>query len=158
MAQSLAPSAERKERAMSTVADVLEEKGRSLYRIDADVSVLDAVREMVDANVGSLLVTIDGQIEGIVTERDYLRRVTLEGRDERETPVREIMSSPLIVVRPETSLDECRSLMTERRIRHLPVVEGREVVAVVSIGDIVKFATDQQSYEIRYLRDYIEAR
>lgn len=143
---------------MSTVADVLEEKGRSLYRIDADVSVLDAVREMVDANVGSLLVTIDGQIEGIVTERDYLRRVTLEGRDERETPVREIMSSPLIVVRPETSLDECRSLMTERRIRHLPVVEGREVVAVVSIGDIVKFATDQQSYEIRYLRDYIEAR
>ncbi|HEX3806752.1 MAG TPA: CBS domain-containing protein [Gaiellaceae bacterium] len=143
---------------MNTVADVLEEKGRSLYRIDADVSVLDAVREMVNANVGSLLVTIDGQIEGIVTERDYLRRVTLEGRDERETPVREIMSSPLIVVRPETSLDECRSLMTERRIRHLPVVEGAEVVAVVSIGDIVKFATDQQSYEIRYLRDYIEAR
>lgn len=143
---------------MSTVADILEEKGRSLYRIDADASVLDAVRAMVDANVGSLLVTIDGQIEGIVTERDYLRRVTLEGRDERATPVREIMSSPLIVVRPDTSLEECRSLMTERRIRHLPVVEGSEVVAVVSIGDVVKFATDQQSYEIRYLRDYIEAR
>lgn len=143
---------------MSTVSDVLKEKGRSLYRIDADASVFDAVREMVEANVGSLLVTVDGRIEGIVTERDYLRRVTLEGRDERETAVRQIMSTPLIVVRPDTSLDECRALMTERRIRHLPVVEGTDVVAVVSIGDVVKFATDQQSYEIRYLRDYIEAR
>jgi CBS domain-containing protein len=143
---------------VSTVADVLEQKGRSIYRIDADASVLDAVRAMVEANVGSLLVEVDGRIEGIVTERDYLRRVALEDRNERETPVREIMTSPLIVVRPETSLDECRALMTERRIRHLPVVEGAEVVAVVSIGDVVKFATDQQSYEIRYLRDYIEAR
>lgn len=143
---------------MSTVADILKEKGRSLYRIDADASVLDAVRAMVEANVGSLLVTVDGQIEGIVTERDYLRRVTLDGRDERRTPVREIMSSPLIVVRPDTTIDECQSVITARRIRHLPVVEGGEVVAVVSIGDIVKFATDQQSYEIRYLRDYIEAR
>lgn len=143
---------------MSTVADVLEQKGRSLYRIDAEASVIDAVREMVEANVGSLLVTVEGRIEGIVTERDYLRRVTLEGRDERETAVREIMSTPLVVVRPDTPLDECRAVMTERRIRHLPVVEGAEVVAVVSIGDVVKFATDQQSYEIRYLRDYIEAR
>jgi CBS domain-containing protein len=143
---------------VSTVSDVLEQKGRSLYRIDADASVFDAVREMVEANVGSLLVTVDGRIEGIVTERDYLRRVTLEGRDERETAVRQIMSTPLIVVRPDTTLDECRGLMTERRIRHLPVIEGTEVVAVVSIGDVVKFATDQQSYEIRYLRDYIEAR
>jgi CBS domain-containing protein len=143
---------------VSTVADILEQKGRSLYRIDAGASVFDAVKAMVDANVGSLLVTVDDRIEGIVTERDYLRRVTLEGRNERETPVREIMSAPLIVVRPDTTLEECRSLMTERRIRHLPVVEGTEVVAVVSIGDVVKFATDQQSYEIRYLRDYIEAR
>jgi IMP dehydrogenase len=143
---------------MSTVADVLQEKGRSLYRIDATASVLDAVKAMVDANVGSLLVVVDGRIEGIVTERDYLRRVAVEGRSETETPVRDIMSAPLIVVRPDTTLDECRSLMTARRIRHLPVVEGEEVVAVVSIGDVVKFATDQQSYEIRYLRDYIEAR
>jgi CBS domain-containing protein len=143
---------------MSTVADVLAEKGRSLYRIDAEASVLDAVRTMVEANVGSLLVTVDGRIEGIVTERDYLRRVTLDGRDERSTPVRAIMSSPLVVVRPDTPLDECRSLVTDLRIRHLPVVEGEEVVAMISIGDLVKFATDQQTVEIRYLRDYIEAR
>lgn len=143
---------------MSTVADVLAQKGRSLYRIDADASVLDAVRTMVEANVGSLLVTVDGRIEGIVTERDYLRRVTLDGRDERSTPVRAIMSSPLVVVRPDTSLDECRSLVTDLRIRHLPVVEGAEVVAMISIGDLVKFAADEQTGEIRYLRDYINAR
>jgi CBS domain-containing protein len=143
---------------MSTVADVLAQKGRSLYRIDADASVLDAVRTMVEANVGSLLVTVDGRIEGIVTERDYLRRVTLDGRDERSTPVRAIMSSPLVVVRPDTPLDDCRSLVTDLRIRHLPVVEGEDVVAMISIGDLVKFATDQQTVEIRYLRDYIEAR
>jgi CBS domain-containing protein len=143
---------------VSTVADILKDKGRNLYRVDGEVSVLDAVREMVEANVGSLLVEVDGRIEGIVTERDYLRRVALEGRDERETPVREIMTSPLIVVGPDTPIDECRAVMTEKRIRHLPVVEDGEIVAVVSIGDVVKLETQQRSVEIRYLRDYIEAR
>lgn len=143
---------------MNAVSDILEQKGRSLYRIDADASVLDAVRTMVEANVGALLVTVEGRIEGIVTERDYLRRVAIESRDERSTAVRAIMSSPLVVVRPDTTVDECRSLMTDLRIRHLPVVEGGEVVAMVSIGDLVKFATEQQTVEIRYLRDYINAR
>jgi CBS domain-containing protein len=143
---------------VSTVSDVLAQKGTRLCLIDAEASVFDAVREMVEANVGSLLVTVEGRIEGIVTERDYLRRVTLEGRDERTTTVRQIMSAPLIVVRPDTTLDECRALMTAKRVRHLPVIVGADVVAVVSIGDVVKFATDAQSYEIRYLRDYIEAR
>ena len=143
---------------VNTVSDILEQKGRSLYGVDADVSVLDAVRTMVEANVGALLVTVDDRIEGIVTERDYLRRVAIEGRDERSTAVRAIMSSPLVVVRPDTPVDECRALMTDLRIRHLPVVEGEEVVAMVSIGDLVKFATEQQTVEIRYLRDYINAR
>ncbi|HVU77767.1 MAG TPA: CBS domain-containing protein [Gaiellaceae bacterium] len=143
---------------VNTVSDILDQKGRSLYRVDADVSVLDAVRTMVEANVGALLVTVDGAIEGIVTERDYLRRVALEGRDERSTAVRAIMSSPLVVVRPDTPLDECRALMTDLRVRHLPVVEGQEVVAMISIGDLIKFATEQQDVEIRYLRDYINAR
>jgi len=143
---------------VATVADVLEGKGRSLYKIEADASVLDAVRAMVEANVGSLLVTDGGGIEGIVTERDYLRRVTLEGRDERETPVREIMSAPLVVVTPATSLEECMALMTERRIRHLPVLDGATVVGVVSIGDVVKYQSRAQSFELRYLHDYINAR
>src|SRR5690242_7441012 len=100
---------------MATVADLIAGKG-DVYRIDADASVLDAVRAMVDANVGSLLVTVGGRVEGIVTERDYLRRVTLEGRDERTTAVREIMSSPLVVVTPDTAVEECMALMTDRRI------------------------------------------
>jgi CBS domain-containing protein len=140
------------------VADLLEGKGRPLYRIDGEASVLDGVRAMVEANVGALLVTEDDRITGIVTERDYMRRVTLEGRDERETPVREIMTSPLIVVTPETTIDECRALMTDRRIRHLPVVEDGDVVGMVSIGDVVKYTSEQQSFELRYLHEYINTR
>jgi CBS domain-containing protein len=143
---------------MATVADVLEGKGRAVYRIAADATVLDAVRAMVEANVGSLLVTDDGVTAGIVTERDYLRRVTLEGRDERETAVREIMTAPLVVVTPDTSLEECMALMTDRRIRHLPVLEHGEVAAVVSIGDVVKYTSQAQSFELRYLHDYINSR
>ena len=110
---------------------------------------------MVEENIGSLLVTEGGKIAGIVTERDYLRRVTLEGRTDRETAVREIMSTPLIVVAPETTVDECMALMTERRVRHLPVVDERQVVGLVSIGDLVKFTSERRAFEIRYLTDYI---
>jgi CBS domain-containing protein len=143
---------------MSQVAEILAEKGRGLQRIDADASILEAVEQMVEANVGSLLVTESGEVTGIVTERDYLRRVVVEGRTDRETPVREIMSSPLIVVTPQTSVDECMALMTNRRIRHLPVVDAGEVAGIVSIGDVVKFQSKQQSFEIQFLHDYIAAR
>jgi CBS domain-containing protein len=143
---------------MSELSEILGEKGRDLLEIEADASVFEAVRRMVEANVGSLLVTEGGEITGIVTERDYLRRVTLEGRTDEETPVREIMSSPLVVVAMETSIDECMALMTDQRIRHLPVVDGSQVVGIVSIGDLVKFKSKQQSFEIQYLTDYITAR
>jgi CBS domain-containing protein len=143
---------------MSQLSEILDDKGRDLLEIEAGASVFEAVRRMVEANVGSLLVTEGGEITGIVTERDYLRRVALEGRTDKETAVREIMSSPLIVVTPQTTIDECMALMTDRRIRHLPVVGGGEVVGVVSIGDIVKFKSKQQSFEIQYLTDYITAR
>jgi CBS domain-containing protein len=112
---------------------------------------------MVEANVGSLLVLDGGEVSGIVTERDYLRRVTLEGHGDRETPVRAIASSPLIVATPETTIDECMALMTDRRIRHVPIVEGGDVVGIVSIGDLVKFRSKQQSFELKYLTDYISA-
>ena len=102
--------------------------------------------------------TVDGRIEGIVTERDYLRRVTLEGRTDQETSVSEIMSAPLIVVRPETPVEECMAVMTDRRIRHVPVVDDGEIVAMISIGDIVKYQSKQQSFQIQYLTDYITAR
>jgi CBS domain-containing protein len=139
----------------SRVTEILEGKGGEVIRIDAGASVLDAVRLMVERNVGSLLVTEGERITGIVTERDYLRRVTLEGRTEEETTVREIMSSPLVVVTPETTVDECMALMTDRRIRHLPVVEEGRVVGLVSIGDLVKFRSKQQTFEIQYLTNYI---
>ena len=142
---------------MNQLSEVLDAKGHDVLRIDAAASVLEAAKQMVDANVGSLVVTDSGEVVGIVTERDYLRRVTLAGRFDRETSVREIVSSPLIVAAPETTIDECKALMTERRIRHVPVVERGEVVGIVSIGDIVKFESEQQSFEIKYLTDYITA-
>ncbi len=143
---------------MNRVADILGDKGSDVYKIEADATVLDAVRRMVDSNVGSLLVTDGDQIVGIVTERDYLRRVTLEGRDENAARVGEIMSSPLVYVTPETTVDECMAVMTDRRIRHLPVVDDGDVVGVVSIGDIVKFQSKQQSFELKYLTEYISGR
>ena len=143
---------------MKTAADILAAKESRLLSIDADVSVLEAARVMIDANVGSMLVTVNGQITGIITERDYLRRVVLQEKGDRETTVREIMTSPLIVVTPDTSVDECMSIITERRIRHLPVAEEGEVVGLISIGDVVKFTSTQQSAQIRYLTDYINAR
>jgi CBS domain-containing protein len=140
------------------VAGILEAKGGEVLRIEGSATVLDAVKRMVEANVGSLLVTEDGELKGIVTERDYLRRVTLEGRNEKETPVREIMTAPLVYVTPDTSIDECMAVMTERRIRHLPVLtEGREVAGIVSIGDVVKFQSRRQHAQIRLLTDYISS-
>ena len=143
---------------MNRLSEILDEKGADVLQIEAEASVFEAVKRMVEANVGSLLVTEGGEITGIVTERDYLRRVALEGRTDKETAVREIMSSPLVVVTPQTTIDECMAVMTDRRIRHLPVVDGGEVVGVVSIGDVVKFKSKKQSFEIQYLNDYITAR
>jgi signal-transduction protein with cAMP-binding, CBS, and nucleotidyltransferase domain len=142
---------------VNRLAEILEEKGSAVYEIEAESSVFEAAQRMVDLNVGSLLVTSHGEIAGIVTERDYLRHVAREGCTERDTPVREIMSSPLMVVTPETTIDECMALMTDRRVRHLPVVSGGQVVGVVSIGDVVKFKSQQQAFEIQYLTDYITA-
>jgi CBS domain-containing protein len=140
---------------MNQLSEILDEKGHEVFQIDADASVLAAVKQMVEANVGSLLVTERGEITGIVTERDYLRRVTLEGRTDRETTVREIISFPLIVATPDTTIDECMALMTDRRIRHVPVIDAGEVVGVGSIGDLVKFTSRQQSFELKYLTAYI---
>ena len=141
---------------VNRLAEILEEKGGDVLEISADASVLEAVQEMVENNVGSLLVKDAGEVVGIVTERDYLRRVTLEGRTE-EAPVSEIMSTPLVVATLETTIDECMALMTDRRIRHVPVVEEGNVVGLVSIGDLVKFKSKLQTFEIQFLNDYITA-
>jgi len=141
---------------VNRLAEILEEKGGDVLEIDGDSSVFEAVQLMVENNVGSLLVTERAEVVGIVTERDYLRRVTLEGRTE-EAPLREIMSSPLVVATLETTVDECMAMMTDRRIRHIPVVDEGKVVGLVSIGDLVKFKSKLQSFQIQFLNDYITA-
>jgi CBS domain-containing protein len=142
---------------MGQVSTILNEKGRAVLQIEAAEPVLEAARLMVERNVGSLLVTEGGETVGIVTERDYLRRVAAEELDGRKTSVREIMSAPLVVVTPQTSVDECMALMTDRRIRHLPVVDEGNIAGLVSIGDVVRFQSREQSFEIQFLQDYISA-
>jgi len=129
-----------------------------VIRIGGDATVFDAVKAMVEANVGALLVTEGDEIVGIFTERDYLRRIAVEGRRSRTTNVSEVMSAPVICVTPETGIEESMALMTDRRIRHAPVTDGGKLVGMVSIGDLVKFQTRQQTFEIKYLKDYITAR
>ncbi|HEX5582949.1 CBS domain-containing protein [Gaiella sp.] len=141
---------------MAQVSDILDAKGRDVLRIDASATVLDAVEAMVEGNVGALLVDDGGRLTGIVTERDYLRRVTLEGRDERTTPVRDIMSAPFVYVGPDATIDECMAIMTERRFRHLPVLDDEnELAGIVSIGDVVKFQSREQGVQIKFLTEFI---
>lgn len=141
---------------MGHVSDILASKGRDVLSIDGSATVYDAIAKMVEGNVGALLVYDGGRLQGIVTERDYLRRVTLEGRDERTTPVREITSAEVVYVGPDASIEECMAVMTERRIRHLPVLDDdRTVVGIVSIGDVVKFHSTEQEVQIRFLTEYI---
>ena len=139
---------------MNQVSEILEEKGHEVLQIEADASVYEAVKQMVAANVASLLVSEGGEITGIITERDYLRRVTVEGRTDEGTSVREIMSSPLIVVTPQTSIDECMALMMDRRIRHLPVVDDQ--------GEVVGHRLDRRRRQVQVeaaeFRDQVPAR
>jgi CBS domain-containing protein len=151
------PSGDR-EAAVAHVSDILEAKGSDVLHIESSATVYEAIKRMVNANVGSLLVIERGKLRGIVTERDYLRRVALQGRTERDTRVRDIMSAPLVYVSPETSVEQCMAVMTERRIRHLPVLdEDHDVVGLISIGDVVKFQSKQQTAQIQLLTDYISS-
>jgi CBS domain-containing protein len=143
---------------VSRLSEILDEKGHDVARISGDASVRDAVKTMVDANIGALLVTEDDEIVGIFTERDYLRRMAVSDRRDEETPVRDVMTSPVMIVGPDTSVDETMALMTDRRIRHAPVVDDGELVGMISIGDLVKYQSKRQSFEIKYLTDYITGR
>ena len=143
---------------MNTLSEILSEKSGDVIRIGGDATVYEAVLAMVEANVGALLVTEGDEISGIFTERDYLRRIAVEGRRSRDTSVREVMSSPVLIVNPGTTVDETMALMTDRRIRHAPVVADGALVGMISIGDLVKFISKKQSFQIQYLTDYITAR
>jgi CBS domain-containing protein len=141
---------------MSTVLDVIEEKGRQVITVAPFVTVFNAISRMAERSVGALIVVCDDEVVGMVTERDYLRKVALRGRTSRSTLVEAIMTTPVICVSPERSLDECMAIMTERRIRHLPVVERDQLVGVVSMGDLVRRRIWDQEFEINNLVCYIQ--
>ncbi|HVJ20381.1 MAG TPA: CBS domain-containing protein [Polyangiaceae bacterium] len=141
---------------MSTVSEVLSDKGSHVFTIDPHSTVFDAIAQMVRAGVGALIVLEEDAVLGIITERDYLRKVAIEGRTSRTTMVHEIMSSPVVAVRPGDGLDDCLALMTERRVRHLPVIDDGILIGLVSIGDLVKHKVVDQQGEIDRLFDYIQ--
>jgi CBS domain-containing protein len=141
---------------MATVRQLL--KGRTaLYSVGPEVAVLEAIRSMAEHGVGALLVMQDEKLVGIVSERDYARKVILLGRSSADTPVRTIMSSPVLTVSPDDSVSHCMQLMTDRHVRHLPAVEGGRVLGMVSIGDLVKAVIAEQRAQIEQLESYIRS-
>jgi CBS domain-containing protein len=142
---------------MLTVQHLLERKGRAVRAVGPDDPVLEAIRAMAEHHVGALLVMHGGALLGIVSERDYARKVILLGRSSADTPVKEIMTSPVITVTPLTTLDECMRLVSTHGVRYLPVVENARAVAVVSIGDLVKATIEEQQHTIEQLESYIHS-
>ncbi len=141
---------------MATVNQMLQNKGREVYTIAPQVTVLDALQMMADKDVGALVVVEGDDIAGIFSERDYARKIVLLGKSSRETPVSEIMTADVICVTPQQSADKCMAIMTDRRIRHLPVLDddGR-LAGIISIGDVVKAIIADQRVMINHLEDYI---
>lgn len=140
---------------MTLVREILESKGHGFYSTSPASMVYEAIRLMSEKSVGSLLVMEDGRLLGIITERDYARKVILEGKSSKETPVRDIMTTPVLYVGPDQTIDECMALVTDARIRHLPVMEDDKVVGVLSIGDLVKSIISEQKFVIEQLQRYI---
>jgi len=140
---------------MRQVKHLLERKGSDIFAIAPEVPVLEAIKHMAEQRVGALLVMRGERLVGIVSERDYARKVILQGHSSAQTPVAEIMSSPPVTVDPGTDVFDCMRLCTDRRIRHLPVVEGERVVGVISIGDLVREVIDAQAEQIEQLQRYI---
>ena len=140
---------------MKLVKHLLEAKGKNIISISPDASVFDAIKLMADKSIGSLVVMNGDELLGIVTERDYARKVIIKGRSSRETPVSEIMTADVFTTSSDNRVDKCMETMTEHKIRHLPVVDDGEVVAMISIGDLVQAIIADQKEEIEHLEHYI---
>ena len=140
---------------MKRVRDILTRKGNDVWSISPSASVYDAMKLMADKGIGALLVMEGEKLVGIISERDYARKVILQGRSSRTTSVEEIMTSRVAYAEPEQNIEECMAVMTEKRIRHLPIMEASQVRGVISIGDLVKSIIDEQKFIIEQLERYI---
>jgi len=140
---------------MITISHLLQDKGQAVWSVSPDTTVFDALKLMAEKNVGALLVLDKDKLVGIFSERDYARKVILKGKSSKETPVKEIMSEEVLYVRPNQSIEECMALMTNKRIRHLPVMEGNQLLGIISIGDVVKAVISEQEFVIHQLENYI---
>jgi CBS domain-containing protein len=140
---------------METVKQLLEKKGHEVWTVTPETSVFDAVKLMADKNVGALVVVQVRKVVGLISEREYSREVVLKGRSSKTTAVRDIMTSPVLYARPDQTVEDCMALVTEKRTRHLPVLDGEELIGIVSIGDLVKAVISHQQFIIEQLEHYI---
>ena len=142
---------------MKTVRDLLKQKGRDVCSVAPDSTVYDALKVMADKNLGAVLVIEAGRPVGIFSERDYARQVILKGKSSKDTPVREVMTSKVVFIRPDQSIEECMALMTDKRFRHLPVLEEGQLAGILSIGDVVKALISEKDFLIEQLANYISS-
>ncbi len=140
---------------MTMVRQLLDQKGSKIWSIQPDATVFDAIAKMAEKDIGSLVVMDGDELVGIITERHYARNIVLKGKASPATPVRDIMEKHVITARPEQSVEECMAMMTEMRVRHLPVFEGKKPIGIVSIGDLVKSIIGDQKFTIEQLEHYI---
>jgi CBS domain-containing protein len=140
---------------MTTVSSVLHAKGNTIWSVAPDETVFDALKIMAEKNIGALLVMQKEKVVGVFSERDYARKIALKGESSHTTAVKDVMTSGVLSVNPEQSIDECMALMTNKHVRHLPVVENGNLIGLVSIGDIVKTIISEHEYTIKQLENYI---
>lgn len=140
---------------MTTVRQLLDYKGHEVIGLAPNDSVYDAIELMADRGVGALMILEHKKLVGVISERDYARKVILQGKSSKKTRIRDIMTTHLICVAPDNSVDDCMSLMTEKRMRHLPVIEDGEIIGVISIGDIVRVLLEEKEFTIQQLEHYI---
>ena len=142
---------------MKNVKNIIQNKSKSIYSVTPQTSVLDALQVMMDKNISALLVMEGSELKGIFTERDYARKIILQGKASKETSIQEVMTTKLETVKLNTSIEHCMQIMTKQYIRHLPIVEDGIVVGIISIGDLVKFVIEDQKQTIEQLQSYISS-
>lgn len=138
-----------------TISEILSQKGSQVWTVSPETMVFDAIQLMADKNIGALLVTENGRLVGVMSERDYTRKIALKGKSSKQTPVKEIITGKVVSASPSHTVEDCMRLMTDHRVRHLPVLSGEKIVGIVSIGDLVNWIISAQTTTIHQLQTYI---